>query len=218
MHGASRSNSERVKPNVETIGRRFAAGPCRASLQGSFMSTNRTRGNAAACRRSEIRALVPPEMMHAFAALAASRGMTLSSLLRLTIGAVLESHAAPAAAQGVVKGRREQVSLGLFPGDLAHVSARAASRHMKLGTYLAALVHGHVRREPSLPVPELNVLKVTVAHLAALSRQLQSHGAAVSSGDLGSDLRDVASRVEAVRQQVADIVRANVKSWETDDV
>ena len=185
------------------------------------MSTERTRGNATRCRLPMIATHATPEMKRAFAALAASRGMKESSLLRVAIDTVLERNAVPAVAEAEVhEGKRACVHMRLFPRDLARISDRAAARHMKATTYVAALVHGHVRREPPLPTPELNALKTAVGHLSALSRQLQSLGpsAVVSDGDLGSRLREAVARVEAVRHHVADLVRVNVRSWATDDV
>ncbi len=92
---------------------------------------------------------------------------------------------------------------------------------MKPSTYLVALVHAHVRGEAPLPVHEINWLKACVGELSALVRALQSlrsaSGAPASVGP-GGAVHDLVLQAldstDQIRQAMADLVRANLVSWE----
>ncbi|RYF55380.1 MAG: hypothetical protein EOO27_21235 [Comamonadaceae bacterium] len=91
---------------------------------------------------------------------------------------------------------------------------------MKAGTYLALLVHNHVNAVKVMPSGEIDRLKATTAHLAALGRELRMFVLPNAAVDpRASELRDLIERirheVEMVRAASAAVVRRNHESWET---
>ena len=90
---------------------------------------------------------------------------------------------------------------------------------MKTGSYLALLVHNHVRESVVLPPVELDAIKVTGAQLAALGRQLKVFDMPNTLAEPpASELRDLLActrlEVESAREAVAAVVRRNLLSWE----
>lgn len=160
-----------------------------------------------------------------FAALASAQGLSQSGLLAQLIDHVLDGQAAPvvAPASGEPAALCERLTLRLRPGDRTLVQARAAARGMKPSTYLVALVHAHVRGDSPLPVTELNWFKACVGELSALVRvlvALQAQRGAALEGDPDAHLHDLIqqalARSERLRLALADLVRANLASWEGD--
>ncbi len=159
----------------------------------------------------------------AFAALAASRGLTESGLLALMLDAVLERNPAPVSRVGgaQVGPTPQRLSLRLRPGDRSLVDARAASRGMKPSSYLVALIHAHVRQVTPLPPADLDALKATVGRLSAIGRRLDRWAhradARIDDDDPMRTLRETARCVDDVRRGVAELVRGHLMSWEAGD-
>jgi hypothetical protein len=91
---------------------------------------------------------------------------------------------------------------------------------MKTASYLALLIHNHVRDAAVLPPNELDQIKVTAAHLAALGRQLRRFGVPNTqleplAPDLSEAIALVRREVEAAREAAAAVVHRNLISWET---
>jgi hypothetical protein len=164
-----------------------------------------------------------PQTKARFARLAASRGLTESCLLRLLIETVLD-HNPPAEATDFTEDEScERISLRLRPRDRALLDARAMTRGMKTASYAVMLIRAHVRQQAPMPAAEVEALKVAVSHLTALRRELQVSAHSIGSEvvgdiDLMRLLRETAAQVDNVRQCIADLVRTNLKSWETSDV
>ena len=174
-----------------------------------------------AARDSLIAVRTTLETKARFGALAALHGLSPSALLTRILDDVLnqnENH--DMRAQELERPAGERLSLRLRPGDLAKVSERAVARGMKTATYIAALIHAHVCRDAPLPVAELNVLKLAVAQLSGLRRDLdrstgQPSGA---NADVARALLEATQRqVDDLRRDVAGVVRCNLMSWEAGD-
>jgi hypothetical protein len=178
---------------------------------------------ASALRQPLLAARITPEKKARFAALAASRGMTESGLLTRLVDQVLDWNPEPVAPAAAGNGAQvsDRMTLRLRPGDSKRIRARACERRMKPAGYLAALIRSHVRRDPPMPSRELDELKLAVSQLSAVERRLNhlsvNVGPQPSSGLL-EELRETVRRVEHVREQVFEVVRINVMSWETGDV
>jgi hypothetical protein len=159
-------------------------------------------------RQSLIATRTPVETKRRFTALAASRGMTESRLLTLLIETVLERNADAGHDASLHHDAKtsERMSLRLKADDCALLAARAARRGMRTASYVAMLVRAHIRREKPLPMPEIELLKVSVAQLSSFSRQLDD-----------SRTDELRALVETVRREVAEIVRNNLVSWESVD-
>ncbi len=160
---------------------------------------------------------------HGFAAAAADRGMSESDLLRQLIHSVLDEVVEAPSAPGRAV-RKERMSLRYRHGDGALLEARAKARNMKPASYLSMLVHAHVRSEAPLPNDEVNALKACVAELSAVGRNLNQiarslnlAGAGEGDAVLVETLSSVRGQVDALRSTVADLVRANLVSWESGD-
>jgi len=172
---------------------------------------------------------VPPEMRARFAALAARHHLSASSLLAKMVDEVLKTNGETSPGSGAQRSPREsensvgladRITLRLRKGDRALVAQRAHSRGMKAGSYLALLIHNHVRDAAVLPPNELDQIKVTAAQLAALGRQLRTFGVpntqpAPVAPDLGEAIASVRREVEVAREATAAIVRRNLISWES---
>ncbi|MDQ0045407.1 hypothetical protein [Variovorax boronicumulans] len=172
---------------------------------------------------------VPPETRAHFAALAARHHLSASTLLAKMVDEVLKINGEnsldpggqrfPHESQSDV-GVADRITLRLRKGDRALVAHRAHSRGMKTGSYLALLIHNHVRDAAVLPPNELDQIKVSVAQLAALGRQLRAFGMPNTlpepmTPDLGEAIATVRREVEEAREATATIVRRNLISWET---
>jgi len=172
---------------------------------------------------------MPPDTGAHFAALAARHHLSASSLIAKMVHEVLKTNGVvPLGPDGQPfagdsesgSGVADRITLRLRPGDRTLAAARARAREMLPGSYLAMLVHNHVRRSAVLPPKELDQLRVTCAHLAALGRQLQRFGmpntlAEPVASDLGDAIALVLREVEAAREAAAAVVHRNLISWET---
>ncbi|BEP60038.1 hypothetical protein GmRootV213_05920 [Variovorax sp. V213] len=173
---------------------------------------------------------VPPDTKAHFAALAARHHLSASTLLAKMIDEVLKTNGDISPGSGGRRSLREtesglgfadRITLRLRKGDRALATHRAHSRGMKTGTYLSLLIHNHVRDAAALPPDELDQIKVTGAHLAALGRQLRTFGVPNTqpepgAPDLSETIALVRREVEAAREATAAVVRRNLISWETD--
>jgi hypothetical protein len=172
---------------------------------------------------------VSPDTKAHFAALAARHHLSASTLLAKMVDEVLKTNGDISPGSGGQHSLREtesgpgfadRITLRLCKGDRALAAQRAHSRGMKTGTYLTLLIHNHVRDAAVLPPNELDQIKVTVARLAALERQLRMFGMPNTqpdpvAPDLGQAIARVRQEVEMAREATAAIVRRNLISWET---
>ena len=172
---------------------------------------------------------VPPETRARFAALAARHHLSASTLLAKMVDEVLKTSGGISLGSGAQRFPHEsesdicmadRITLRLRKGDRALAAQRSRSRGMKTGSYLALLIHNHVRDAAVLPPNELDQIKVTVARLAALQRQLRTFGMPNTqpepvAPDLGEAIALVRREVEVAREATAAVVRRNLISWET---
>ncbi|KIQ34866.1 hypothetical protein RT97_06340 [Variovorax paradoxus] len=172
---------------------------------------------------------VPPETRARFAALAARHHLSASTLLAKMVDEVLKINGENSLDSGRQRlphgsqsgiGEADRITLRLRKGDRALAAGRARSRGMKTCSYLALLIHNHVRDTAVLPPNELNQIKVTNAQLAALGRQLRTFGMPNTqpvpvAPDLGEAIATVRREVEKAREAMAAVVRRNLISWET---
>jgi hypothetical protein len=180
-------------------------------------------------RSAVISLRLPSEAKARFAALAKRHQLSESGLLAKLVGEVLKANSPVArepreqragrvsSADGAAEDR---ITLRLRNGDRTLAAERAGARGMKTGSYLALLIHNHVRSSAVLPPNELDLIKVTGAQLAALGRQLRMLGMPNTLAEpAASELRDAIAlarrEIEAAREATAAIVRRNLISWET---
>ncbi|WPH22733.1 hypothetical protein [Variovorax paradoxus] len=169
---------------------------------------------------SVIGTRVPPETKARFAALAARHQLSESGLLAKMVNEVLRSNSAGSRDSNADCVAADRITLRLRKGDRALAAERARACGMKTASYLALLIHNHVRDAAVLPPNELDHIKVTAARLAALERQLRMFGMpntlpAPVAPDLNETIARVRREVEVAREATAAIVRHNLISWET---
>jgi hypothetical protein len=180
-------------------------------------------------RSSVIGTRVSSDTRSRFAALAARHQLSESGLLAKLIDEVLKTDRALARESGEQRIARDatvdgvaedRITLRLRNGDRTLVAERAVARGMRTSSYLAMLVHNHVRGSAVLPPNELDLIKAAAAQLAALGRQLRMLGMPNTLAEpLTSELRDAIAlarrEVEVAREATAAVVRRNLISWET---
>jgi hypothetical protein len=180
-------------------------------------------------RSSVIGTRVSSDTRSRFAALAARHQLSESGLLAKLIDEVLKTDRALARESGEQRIARDatvdgvaedRITLRLRNGDRTLAAERAVARGMRTSSYLAMLVHNHVRGSAVLPPNELDLIKATAAQLAALGRQLRMLGMPNTLAEpLTSELRDAIAlarrEVEVAREATAAVVRRNLISWET---
>lgn len=172
---------------------------------------------------------MPPETKVRFAALAAHHHLNGASLLAKMVNEVLKANSLVAQESDEQRVARpsiadaaadDRITLRLRPGDRTSTAKRARARGMKTGSYLAMLIHNHVRDSAVLPPNELDQIRATCARLAALGRQLGRFGMPNTLTEpRASELRDAIAlarrEVEMACEATAAVVRRNLVSWET---
>lgn len=178
--------------------------------------------NGSASRLPSITARPTPAEKARFATLAASRGMSESTLALIAIRSLLdcndvsETNAAPARPERST----DRITIRLRPGDRRVINQRANRRDMKASTYLAALVRAHIATNPPLTDDELGAFKQGVILLAGLGRlltRMSRDGA--RAGSMPKDLQQELSRTRAMiaglEKVTSNLVCAALKSWES---
>ncbi len=168
---------------------------------------------------------VTPAIHARVGAIAAQRGITVSSLLNQLIENGVQG---VQGVQGVLddvrtaRGREdpstERVTVRFRPGDVAIIRRRASTRRMKPSTYIAALVRSHLVEDPPVPAAELALIERAIAEVSAVGRNLNQLARAVNSGVAAPAgtaelvLRSV-DAVEVVRATTKLYARKAVASW-----
>jgi hypothetical protein len=168
-----------------------------------------------------ITARPTPEEKHLFAALAAKRQISESTLALIAIRALLESQA-PDSPDTPLSGGRAlgRITIRLRPGDRLAIRRRASERRMKDSGYIAALVRGHVAANPPLTTHELAAFKAAVSVLAGIGRLLaRTARKAAQTGALTRDLQQELGRSRAliseVERRMHEFAQAALISWES---
>ena len=171
----------------------------------------------------KIAAWASAELKARFSALAASRGLSESKLLGLIIDAVVARNPIDAGAeqQKGRAGKSDRISMRLRPGDGTRLRERARARGMSYTTYAAVLIRSHLFTNPPMPLKELSQLEGGLAQVSAIAGSLKQIAQAVRQEqgldpELQSQLGAVLPAVEGLWQQMRELTKANVLSWESD--
>jgi hypothetical protein len=171
----------------------------------------------------KIAAWASAEAKARFSALAASRGLSESKLLGLVIDALLARNPIDAGAeqQRGKAGKGDHISVRLRPGDGTRLRERARARGMNYTTYAAVLIRSHLFTKPPMPLRELSRLEGGLAQVSAIAGSLRQIARAVRQEEgldpeLASHLAAVLPAVESLWQQMRELVKANVLSWESE--
>ncbi len=187
----------------------------------STRGTNLVNTAASPGRMPTITVRLTPAEKERFAALAATHGISESALALIAIRGLLNSNGYVASLQ--TSGREtgsDRITIRLRPGDCQWIADRAAKRGIKVSRYLAALVRGHVARNPPLTTDELVALKTSVSVLAGIGMVLRTilrsiATATPNSVTLIQELRRAQAAVADVERQAHDLARSALISWES---
>jgi hypothetical protein len=182
---------------------------CRAVNDGTLKSTV-----------PSITARPTPEEKRLFAAVAARRQISESTLALIAIRALLDSDIPDLPANRSSGPAVDRITIRLRPGDRDAIRQRAAERRMKDSAYIAALVRGHVAANPPLATHELAAFKVAVSALAWFGRVLartarEAAQAGVLPRDLQQDLGRSRALVVDVERRMHEFARAALVTWES---
>jgi len=161
--------------------------------------------------KNRLLLLAEREQVSASALLKRSMGL---ALLRLTERDETAIHHGRARAQGC------RFSVRLGKEDLTLLDARAEARGMPAATYASVLLRAHLRDLRPLPVEELRALKLAVAELGAVGRNLNQIARHLNQGGMTVslsrfDLMGLLRVCEGLCDKVKALIRANVESWES---
>ena len=178
--------------------------------------------NGSTPRLPSITARPTPAEKELFATLAASRGMSESTLAMIAIRSLLDCNEVPETNAPSTRRVRstDRITIRLRPGDRRVINERANRRDMKASTYLAALVRAHIATNPPLTENELGAYKQGVILLAGLGRLLarMSRDGAKAGGmpkDLQQQLSLTRSMVAGLEKVTERLACAALKSWES---
>lgn len=169
-----------------------------------------------------VQCRVPAETKARLRALAAARQVPESTIVKQALdaaltsaGAVIDAPPSPA--------RLERLAIRIGADDRALLAARAAARQLAPATYVGVVVRAHLRQLAPLPAAELAALKDSATQIRTIGRLLNLFVRAVQRGapDGGFNLEHAKQLVRicmTVREEVKDVVRANLTSWETGHV
>jgi hypothetical protein len=163
---------------------------------------------------------IPPEK-RLFAAVAAHRQVSESTLALIAIRALLDSNVPDLPPNPSSSGPAlDRITIRLRPGDRLAIRHRAAERRMKDSAYIAALVRGHVAANPPLATRELAAFKAAVSVLAAFGRILaraarEAAQAGVLPRDLQQDLTRSRALVSDVERRLHEFAQAALVTWES---
>jgi hypothetical protein len=168
-----------------------------------------------------ITARPTPQEKRVFAALAAQRQISESTLALIAIRAWLNAQSPEMLPNPSSSGPAlDRITIRLRPGDRLAIRHRASERRMKDSGYIAALVRSHVAANPPLTTHELAAFKAGVSVLAGFVRLLaRSAREAARSGVLTRDLQQELKRcrvlVSEVERRIHDFAQAALVSWES---
>ena len=172
-----------------------------------------------------LKTRVSPDIKHRVQQAASQQLITESIWLkRLVIQALSESReSVPDAIGSTIRADRDsrdaRLCVRLRQDDRLLLHGRAAARGMAPATFVSVLVRSHLRGIAPVPREELLALKRSVAELGVIGRNLNQIARAANQGAKldgpgREDLRAMLRVVEALRDHVKALLRANQLSWQ----
>jgi hypothetical protein len=147
-----------------------------------------------------------------------------SKLLGLMIDSVLARNAISPTVEEPhgQRAKSNRIGIRLRPGDSELLRLRARARGMNYTTYAAVLIRAHLRADTPMPLEELARLERGLAEVSAVAGSLGQIARAMTQGQgadprLSLELAAVLPPVERLWEQMREVVRANVISWESGD-
>jgi hypothetical protein len=172
-------------------------------------------------RSTHLSTWVSADIKERFATAAVLQGLSESALLKRLVEQMLAGAGSELTAveRPTPVARDVRVTVRLVPEDRLLLAERAAARGMPAASYVSSLVRSHLRSLAPLPHRELEALRSAVTQLSAIGRNLN----AMARGALAGGTAVAPTQVhvlqmlrvcEAMREQVKDLIHANIVSWE----
>jgi hypothetical protein len=189
-----------------------------AGLEGWSCRPDLIQMLCVAIRSTHLSTWISEELKYRFAALAASRGISDSALLKqlvefAVIGAKPE-FAIDTRPVAEVRGAR--ITIRLLPGDRVLLRERAAARGMRAASYVSTLTRAHLRSLAPLPDREIEALQGIAVQLAAMGRNIRTIAlSAPTAGLTPTHTSNMLMLCEAVREHIKAILSINIRSWQS---
>lgn len=183
LPGRSSFDPSTIQRGYGNVSSPKTVGQCRRRRYGVFVSmlgqdselsafcstpgTSRVNGAEFAARRPTITVRLTVSEKERFGTLAATHGISESALALIAIRGLLNLNTPASSAKSAPREpASDRITIRLRPGDGQVIVDRAAKRGIKASKYLAALVRGHVARDPPLTTDELVALKTAISVLS----------------------------------------------------
>lgn len=174
---------------------------------------------------------IHPDKKAALVALAAKQRLDLTKLVLPQIDRLLEEGMKDLPAPLVIgiegqgdelKPLTGQLSFWPLPGDEQHVKHYANARKMRPGTVMKLVLRAWLSHNAPMPKNELALLGITSNQIAAIGRSLNQLVKLAHAGDyplpdeLAALLQETVKLTRQASQEIDDIVKTNLSSWESD--
>jgi hypothetical protein len=172
-----------------------------------------------------LKTRVSPDIKHRVQQAASQQLITESIWLRRLVIQALRDHLESnsdkdgRASSTELSARHARFYVRLRDEDRLLLRERAAARAMAPATFVSVLVRSHLRGVVPVPKEELLALKRCVAELGAIGRNLNQIAKAANQGAKPDrpgreDLKAMLKVIEALRDHVKALLRANQISWQ----
>ena len=143
-----------------------------------------------------------------------------SSLNRRVVGGSVGERGHHGRRREAASAARMRLNIRVRHDDRLILQERAEKREMPAATYVAVLLRTHLRGLAPFPQEETAALKLSIAELGAVGRNLNqialvAHKTGRVTGPGRDDLRSMLKICEAMREHIKSLVRANRASWES---
>ena len=174
---------------------------------------------------------IHPDKKAALVALAEKQRLDITKLVLPQIDRLLEEGMKdlPAPLESGIEGQGDelkpltgQLSFWPLPGDEQHVKHYANARKMRPGTVMKLVLRAWLSHNAPLPKNELALLGITSNQIAAIGRSLNQLVKLAHAGDyplpdeLAALLQETLMLTRQASQEIDDIVKTNLSSWESD--
>lgn len=169
-------------------------------------------------RCTHLSTWIPEELKYRFGALAVSRGISESALLKqiVELAVIGENPEWALAERPVTEARGARITVRLVPADRLLLRERAAARGMRAASYVSTLTRAHLRSLSPLPDREIEALQAIAAQLAAMGRHIRTIALTAPAVALTPDhTRTMLKLCEAVRDYIKRLLSTNIRSWES---
>jgi hypothetical protein len=174
-----------------------------------------------------IRLRIHPDKKAALDAVAKEQQLDISKLLMAQIEKLIAQEPLNLNTEGEGQGEAAnpssvRISFRPLPGDELHLNHYAAARNIKSSEAMKLILRGWITKNPPLPKEELVKLGITSNQIAAIGRSLNQLVKLSSTGDtpppdeLAALLQETLLLTRQASQEIDNIVKTNLSSWESD--